>query len=432
MTIAARSIDSVTLEAVLPPFPSQSLIRYNIEIERTDGQILRLPHEAERHPFESYFVFDGEIESILPILWIYDSISSSLPESANRYHAAVTYLPEGNQLEVFDGVRYTRSENGNKIKFNKGEEFREDRTINIIPEAPSFSGTAGPTGPFREYLGFWFYRQNGILAPRADWYRVIENPGTAQESHTQRLIVQQINEIFLEMNGRDSSADLYKLEHNTGFIKHTNKDEGNESIQTLLNALNTNLASRRREAIEKYLDVEEFLTYSVVSVLSSNWDGFHNNNWMYLNPEEDGGRWEIIPWDLDKTWGFTDSNAQFYRMPPDFPLNGQAEHGSRRPGDITGLFHKDTGIHEEYLRRLRVELNRQFLIPDAPVLTEIDRDEGILLDDLALLEDYLNRSQSRRRQQIVDSYQILREFVELRSGYLDSVLPVSVDDWRLY
>jgi hypothetical protein len=431
MSFAAEMISSATLEAVIPAFDSQTLVRCNVVLELGNSETLVLPHLGERHPFISYFVYDGEIETKIPILWIYDDKPSNLPEIPNRYNAAIAVFPDSREPQVYDGVTYIRSENGNKLRFLKGEEFRGDRTINIIPENPPFGGTAGSTGPFREFLGLWFYEYMRILTPRGDWFRVIEDPGTRNESMTQRLIVQQINEKFLEMNDRDSDTDLYKLEWNIGFVKHTNKDEGSDSIQELLTALNTRNETVLKSQIEQYLDVEEFLTYSVANVLCSNWDGFFNNNWMYLNPEDDGGKWEVIPWDLDKIWGFTDSQFMFVEMPVDFPLDGRAQHASRDTGPITGPFHKVDDFHEEYKRRLRIELDRVFA-PDAPIHSVIDEWEQILLEDLALIQNYTEQSQSRRRNQITDSMDVLREFIQLRKEFLDGVLPAPVLDWSMF
>jgi hypothetical protein len=437
MNFASRSSSMAILDATIPPQTSQTLVRYNLEINLKSGFTQILPHVTEPHPFYSYFVYDDEIPSSLPILWIFESQQTALPEISGQYHAMIALMP-GEKPQVFDGVRYVRSENGNKIRFLKGEEFRGDRTINIIPEAPPFGGTAGETGPAREYLGFWFYNQMGILAPRAEWFRVIEDPGTRFERHTQRLIVQQVNERFLQMNGYDPEGDLYKLEHDKGYIKHTNLDEDqpNQSITNLrtplMSASSNNQINTIRQIVQEQMDVDQVLTYTVTSVLTSNWDGFFNNHWMYLRPGD--GKWIIIPWDLDKLWGFTDTQFMFYEMPIDFPRYGNAEHASRRPGDITGPFFKVPELYEEYKLRLRVQLDKQYA-PDAPIWEKIDQGENLLLQDLNHLEQYTDTRRIVRRQQIQFSFQTLRQFIQLRQGFLDPILPpqpTSVSDWHIY
>ena len=63
--------------------------------------------------------------------------------------------------------------------------------------------------------------------------------------------------------------------------------------------------------------------YEVALNLMSHWDGIKNNIFLYHNPEP-ADRWEIIPWDVDKTFGYTDSDPMFWKMPIDFPLTGDA------------------------------------------------------------------------------------------------------------
>jgi spore coat protein CotH len=48
-----------------------------------------------------------------------------------------------------------------------------------------------------------------------------------------------------------------------------------------------------------------------------NWDGFFNNHYVYRDTKE-GSKWEVIPWDEDKTWGDYDGASQnydWYEMP---------------------------------------------------------------------------------------------------------------------
>ena len=74
---------------------------------------------------------------------------------------------------------------------------------------------------------------------------------------------------------------------------------------------------------------------SIDDFLNWNWDGFFNNYfaWHDLKP---GGKWEVFPWDEDKTWGDYDgasSRYDWYSMPLTFGMNGDQPPGSRaRPG----------------------------------------------------------------------------------------------------
>ncbi len=424
MNWLAEDIDTVTFEAQIPPVDSQTLVRFNAIVTLDDGSPLTLPYVTTLRPFESYFVYDGEIQSLLPVLWPYNMGQTKLTEMSRNVSGAVI-LPVGEEHPlVFDGALIYPSRNGNKLKFLKGEEFRGDRTLNMLPESPSGSTTAGPSTPHREDFGFWFFWEFGIPSPRTDWFRVITDG-----YQTQQLLIQQINERFLEMNDRNPDADLFKRNYvNPLWEPHTNLENGTDSIDALAIALKPRDQDELYEALTTNLVIDEFLAYSVASVLSSNWDGFHNNNWMYLDP--DTQKWEIIPWDLDKTWGYTDSNHMFAEMPVNFPLNGQAAHASRSTGPVTGRLHNNNVLHQEYIDRLTHEFNNSF--SEERMYSKIDEIEQFLLADLLLLEEQMGGERDDRRSQINESYETLRTFVRLRREYLSTVLQTPVSNWSLY
>src|SRR5690606_35166862 len=120
--------------------------------------------------------------------------------------------------------------------------------------------------------------------PRCDWYRVIENG-----NHQQRIAVQQPNERFLEMNGRDPDGNVYKIAYNEpgGYSKKTNLDEGDEDYRELFQ--NVRVGHPRLKAnIERYLVYEEIMGYEVATFVLSHWDGFKNNIFLYHDPAPDG------------------------------------------------------------------------------------------------------------------------------------------------
>lgn len=59
----------------------------------------------------------------------------------------------------------------------------------------------------------------------------------------------------------------------------------------------------------------------------SHWDGFFNNYFAY---HDQGGKWEMYPWDQDKTWGFYDGLPEgevFVNMPLTFGMEGDRPPG---------------------------------------------------------------------------------------------------------
>ena len=424
MTRIAESVDSVTYEAKIPAMPSQSLIRFNTKLILNDDSSLVLPHVMNLRPFESYFVYDGEVESLLTILWPFYENTVSLME-IERIMSGAVILPAGESHPlVSDGAMIHTSRNGQKMKFLKGEEYRGDRTLNMLPEYHQTGNTSGPSTPHREDLGFWFFREMGIHAPRTDWFRVI-----VDSSHTQRIMIQQVNERFLEINDLNPDADLFKRNYiNPKWEPHNNLENGTASIDNLETLMKERDKTKLHENIETNLDTDEFIQYITACVLLSNWDGFHNNHWMTLDP--DTQKWEMIPWDLDKAWGYTDSNPMFTEMSLEFPLNGRAEHASRDTGPITGPLCKDEIFYQQYIDRIGYEFNHAFT--EERMFGKFAEVEKFLLDDLQLLEEHTGATRDTRREQIVDSYDTLREFVLLRREFLSAFLPTPVSNWSLY
>jgi hypothetical protein len=397
--------------AQIPAQPSQTLVRMNFQVERTDGRSVVLPHPADPGSFTSYFVYDSEIPAKLPILWLFPKRRTGLFGPTRLVSGAAVLEPGAPAPLVFDGADLRTSRQGLKLKFIKGQEYRGDRTVNIIPELGG--GGTGAAAPHMEQMGFFWFRKLGALAPRADWFRVVDYGSSGR--HSQRLVIQEVNERFLEMNGLRPDGDLYKYVYQ-GNEKHTNLETGMKSLNDLLAKLaNPQL---RSQTVRNELDLENVGLYSLVSVLIANWDGFHNNLYLY-NDLTPGGRWKVIPWDLDQVFEISCSD-----MPVTRPLTGEGcnARGDRRP--LADPYHRESDLHQAYLQALR-----EAIAPNGPfnadaVKASFDEVEQLLLDDLDAEEAYLGTALPARRGQIRSAYAGMRSYVDRRVVYLKSALGI--------
>lgn len=436
MLAAESTLSSATYQAVVPSVASQNLVRMNIRVTNKDGKMVQLPNEYEPNPFISYFVYDGELESRLPILWILPNKTSGLLTN-NRAVSGVVAIKAGNASpNVYDGAMLVPSASDRrKIKFMKDNYFDGDRTINISPEIPTGGTNAGISSPYREQLGYWFYKEMGVPTLWGEFYRIIALPVTTKPSHTQNLVYEQMNESFLEKNHLNPDADLYKLVYSRpNWEKHTNKDTGDDNLNELLQAVSTTDAKKLREAIDKYLIVDEFIAYSAASIFTSNWDGYWNNNWSYLDP--DTKKWQMFPWDLDWCWGSTppaNYGEMYAKMPLSFPIDGYATGHpdvSRDRGPVTSPIHQEPQFYKDYVEKIRREMSRSFA--KEKLFGKMDELQAMLLDDLKLINQQTGRNVTSRTQQIKESYDILKQYVEERRAYLQTVLPTGVDEWSLF
>src|SRR5436189_1726204 len=148
------------------------------------------------------------------------------------------------------------------------------------------------------------------------------------------IVVEQPNRAFLRRNQMDEDGNLYKLlwyergverQHE----KKTNTREGHNDIIKLVEALQSSKADAQWEVIRKYFDVEQVATYFAVNMVLSHWDGFFNNYFAY-HDLHGTHKWEMYPWDQDKTWGFHDALPEgsiFYDMPLTFGMEGDRPPG---------------------------------------------------------------------------------------------------------
>ena len=92
----------------------------------------------------------------------------------------------------------------------------------------------------------------------------------------------------------------------------------------MINGLNKTTGAEQWAFIKENFNVEEFANYYVVNMCIQNWDGFFNNYFPY-HDTGGTGKWEMYPWDEDKTWGDYDGASpdyDWYEMPLTYGMNG--------------------------------------------------------------------------------------------------------------
>jgi hypothetical protein len=421
MKLFSQGGDLALFRGKIPPMPNQTLVRWNIRVSLKDGTTIILPHIAEPRPFESYFVYDHDIPARLPLMWLFTTLRTNITESSKIVSAIAIKPADADTVQLYDGAQITSARNGHKLKFLKGREYEENRTLNLSLESPVEGTTAGGQSPHVEHISYGLYKDFGVLAPEATWYRVITN-----DRHSQRLAHQQPNEQFLKIHGRNPDGNIYKIAYNEpgGYSKMTNQDEGMNDYLELFQRIRVNNPRLARD-IERYLDVEEVMNYQVVSFILSHWDGIKNNIFLYHDPAPNG-KWEIIPWDVDKTFGYTDTNPMFWKMPIDFYITGIAPGspeliGRDLNGPISRPFHSVPELQQEFVQRVAQALDGLCSIERVEGL--IENIENLLLQDLELIEEYTGSRNTRRRTQITTSYDTMRFFLHNRHEFLRTQLP---------
>ncbi len=343
--------------SVIPGQPDRHLVRFRIRATDSRGAVRLQPSENEPCRTYSYFTYGNRERATVPIGFVINVAGprggpgggrrglrrgfsffagDSEPPAPPRGDSAFIYVPAGGgDYLTFDHVSIPPRQGGYKVRFHGRQTLRGMTAINVIFEhAPRFV--------LAEPLAYELYRLAGVPAELTEHIRLWVD-GDLLGYH---LLVEQPNQAFLARNRRDTTGNLYKLLWYGGDLvgrheKKTNTTTGHDDLIELVDGLNSKRGDELWEYIQARFNVEEMVDYFAVNMCISNWDGFFNNYFAYhdLNGT---GKWEIYPWDEDKTWGDYDGAPEdyaFYDMPLTFGMNGaEPSGGGRSRGFFGGLF----------------------------------------------------------------------------------------------
>jgi hypothetical protein len=182
----------------------------------------------------------------------------------------------------------------------------------------TFSSNVADDSQLREALAVEIFRDRGVPAARAAFYRVYVDAGSGSEYWgLYTLIEDPADGAMLDAQFGSSAGNLYKPEgpgadwsafSREGFGKKTNTNPADFSdVEAAVNALHAPRNDPRawRAALEARFDVEHFLRWLAVNTVIENWDaygGLAHNYYLYGDPGRQGRlRW--IPWDHNFAFG---------------------------------------------------------------------------------------------------------------------------------
>ena len=145
------------------------------------------------------------------------------------------------------------------------------------------------------------FTDGGIPAPRITQARVQLNGRDLGYC----VVSEAIDKDFLKDHFGNATGTMYEafFADINGRLKQDNGQPcGLADLRELSTAATQKDDDRRRQSLERLLDVDEFLNFLAIERILANWDGyaFHQNNYrVYHNPSS--GRMSFIPHDLDNT-----------------------------------------------------------------------------------------------------------------------------------
>ena len=192
-------------------------------------------------------------------------------------------------------------------KFADGQHFHglEKLSLNNSVQDPSY---------LHEQFSREVFLRGGVPVPRATHARVTLNG----KDLGLYVLVEGWDREFLKRHFKSSRGHLY----DGGFIKDINDElpvnageapQGQPDRVALAAAIKEADLARRREALEKILDVDRFLSFLALDVMLWNWDGYalNRNNWR-LYSESAAGKMVFMPHGLDQMFWKPDGSI----LPP--------------------------------------------------------------------------------------------------------------------
>ena len=259
--------------------------------------------------------------------------ASSSPQGRS---ALIMVDPVTRGVEVFDFISVNDRSAGYKVHLHKDHPFRGMASLNLIFEMNDRFVLAEP-------LAYEVYRRAGMAAEMTDFVRLtVDGKRVGYQ-----LLMEQPNRAFLQRNQLKGDGNLYKLLwYGRGIAgqheKKTRPGSNHEDLITLIDQLEKTKGDEQWEVIQRNFNVPQVATYFAVNMLLSHWDGFFNNYFTY---HDIGGKWEMYPWDQDKTWGYYDGLPEdqvFFDMPLTFGMEGDRPPGYSKDQPAPRGFNGDT------------------------------------------------------------------------------------------
>ncbi len=189
-----------------------------------------------------------------------------------------------------------------KIKFD-GEVFENGRDVinfNAEYEEPSY---------LSQYLASLTFRKIGYPCFEAEHARLYLN-GSYLGLY---LRIENVDAAFLESSGLDPTGNLYKATEddaslsiyddvNTLWEKKTNEYSGKEDLQQLIDSLFYVPDEDYYEFTKRTFDYDKMIDIFAVNILIANGSTYYHNYFMY-HDIFNTGKWMMLPWDMDKTFG---------------------------------------------------------------------------------------------------------------------------------
>jgi spore coat protein CotH len=234
-------------------------------------------------------------------------------------------------------------------KFTEGQEFFELDKIHLN------NSVQDPTY-LNEFVSSRLFLAAGVPTARATHARVSLN----EVDLGLYVLKEGYDKRFLKRHFGDNDGNLY----DGGFLNDIDdlleKDSGDgpddwSDLDKLLKAVSYSDLDKRLSETEKILDLDKFITFTAMEMLTCHWDGYshnRNNYRLYHNPAT--GKFVFIPHAMDQM--FWEVNYSLV------PTDRTGRRGWRRRGVVTEKVMQIPDVHRRYIVRMGELLTNVFTV----------------------------------------------------------------------
>ena len=265
------------------------------------------------------------------------------------------------------------------------------------------NGVQDPTR-IRQCIGYSLFEKAGLPASRCNFARVSINGGDPKIY----VHVEPIKRSFLRRTFGNDDGDLYEgtISDFDPIRQHTFEPKNSDTDESLapIFALTTLLQSGEplaQESLEEHLNLDAFLTFWSMEILTGHWDGYtgNNNNNFYMYRDPITMQFAFIPWGLDDVF--------------DPALNQEEERYTFSASALTNAILSSPDLNPLFEEKLRFLLDSVW--NEDEILAEVDRIEELLSTE-PYMESHLAEISS------------IREYVSSHREYIERSLPAQASE----
>ncbi len=285
------------------------MIRWYIVAYDAMGETTRSPRFARRDASPEYYgtvVEDPALDTPLPVFWWFIRPGTeSSADTRTGTRASVFFLGEFYDnvfVRVRGGTTARLRKKSYKFDFNPRHHFRFVQGVGRVEEI-NLNTTYTDKSYVRQQLAFEVFDAAGAPGSIAFNVRVQRNGAFFSVA----TLIEQPDKDLLRREGLSDRGALYKMYNactsgTSGVRKRNRRYENNADLVQFVQNIN----SRSGESLKNYLfdnvDLPRTLNYLAANVITQNNDCMKKNYYLYRD-SEGSGRWLMLPWDLDLTFG---------------------------------------------------------------------------------------------------------------------------------